>query len=106
MYSGAGLSSPATPAAANGRHFWKTTVSIMTAVGAVLTFLYLGLSLGATSERVTTVERRLQEEIPRAAVTHDAIESRTDAKLAQQRELILSKLDEIIRRLDRLERRP
>lgn len=74
------------------------------AIGGVLVLVYFGARLGAAETRVTSVEARLAEEIRKAPDVHNAIETRTDVKIAQERELILSKLDDIIRRLDRIER--
>ena len=89
----------------NGRSFWRIASAVVTGVAALVTFLYLGDKVGTNSERLATLERRLAEEIPKAVVTHGEIEARFDAKLVQQRELILSELRGINQRLDRIDRK-
>lgn len=91
------MSGPTT----NGNGIWKKILA------AALIPLALGLiGYGALQNKVQTVSDRMAEEIPRAEATHRAIEQRTDQKLLDQRELILSRLDDIVRRLDRIERKP
>lgn len=73
----------------NGRYLWLKI--LLPIFGVVFTAL---VGYGALKSNVAHVE----QELPR-------IEARTDQKLAQQRELILSKFDDVIRRLERIERR-
>lgn len=73
---------------------------------AVLVPLLVGLvGYGMLKSDVTHVEQRLAEEIPKAVITHDQIEARTDAKVLALRELILAELRAINQRLDRIDRK-
>lgn len=84
----------------NGNHIWKKIFL------ALLVPVALGLiGYGALQTNVSTTQQRLAEEVARAPGVHDAIEARVDAKLSAQRELILTELRDISRRLERIERK-
>ena len=93
-----------SPVPANGRHLLGF-LKLSAAGTGILALLYFGARLGSTETKLEKLDARLAEEIPRAAATHDAIESRTDQKLSAQRELILTELRDIARRLERIERK-
>jgi hypothetical protein len=102
-------------AAPNGRHSAiASTLRIVGAVVAILPLIYFIIQVGENKQRIAHLEARMSEEIFKADGVHLLIEGRTDAKLAQQRELILAELRGIStelrtinQRLERLEsRRP
>lgn len=73
----------------NGRYLWlKILLPLATVAGAALT----------SHVTLKGDVAHIEQELPR-------IETRTDAKLAQQRELILAELRAINGRLERIERR-
>ena len=73
-------------------------------IGAVLTLLSVGIGVGVNMARLDRVETRINDEVTKAPEVHEALRREWHAADIAERELLFAKLEEINRRLERIER--
>lgn len=81
---------------------WKTN---LLTIAALLGLLGSGFMAGRAVTRVDNLEAKMTDELGRAQLVHDQMEARSQERLSAAMTLIQAQYVEMLRRMDRLERR-